>query len=269
MQKIWYVTKYEFKMMMRRAAVWVLLLLLALWALLTYHPNVMRAGEAAENAEIILFMNWTTINWMILSFFILILFAGRIARDKQANISEIIFSSGVRSLDYVWGKYLGILASFLIVYLLYITISILLQLVPWFQPWVYGFHIARYFKMFIIWGLPFLIFMGALSFVIGTFTGKPILSYLLAIVYFIVLITKSGDIVEAPPKWLALTEPAGMLYNIFLIATGQKVARSAEWWNTHSMNFPVEVILSRVAMAALGLMLVFVLSRTFKMEEGK
>ena len=109
-------------------------------------------------------------------------------RDKKLDTSEVIYTRSMTNWDYVWGKTIGVLIVFMVLNLLVLLTAFIINLaIPGIEidPWAY-----LYYPLVI--GIPSLIFLMGLSFLIMSLVRNQAIALVLLLGYsgFVIFTTK-------------------------------------------------------------------------------
>jgi ABC-2 type transport system permease protein len=202
------------------------------------------------------------------AFFLAVIAGMSIIRDEEQRLGELLHATPLTPAEYVWGKFLGVLAVVGIVLLVHLFMTAVCnQLLPNAKAdEIRGpFALRHYLMPAVIFGLPPLLFLGGISFAVGALTRKPILVFILPVV---TLLFCGFFLWNWSPSWLSpgvnrilmLIEPAGFRW---LNETWLKVDRGVDFYNKASIPFDGTFILSRMLFALTGILAVVVTERRF------
>ena len=211
----------------------------------------------------------TMMVFIFYSFFIAVAAGMTIIRDDELKVGELLHATSLRPKEYVWGKYLAVLASFMIVLIIHLAAMMFFNhIFPNAKadelrgPW----NLVNYLRPGAIFALPLIIFLSGASFAVGELTRKPILVFVLPVA----LVLVCGFFLWSwAPTWLdpridkvlMLVDPSGFRW---LTQTYLKVDRGVEYYNHASIPLGADFLLSRFAFAAIGLIGVTWSSRHLK-----
>jgi ABC-2 type transport system permease protein len=250
----------------RRPLFWILILILGLtaWGLsagaLQVSSGDSRVGGAKAwiTSEFAVAQMMTLIFFCSYTFFIAVAAGLAIIRDDELGISELLHSTPLRVSEYVWGKFLAVLASFLVVLGLQLGFMMFFnQLVPSERSLeIRGpFDLINYLRPTLVIALPALVFLTGVSFAIGTWTRRPILVFVLPVA----LVLFCGFFLwDWSPSWLdprinqalMLIDPSGFRW---LNETWLKSDRGVAFYNHARVPFDGAFLASRLTFAGIGL----------------
>jgi len=266
----------EFSFHVRRPLLVVLVLLLGFttWGLTTGVVSIdtgdqtvggKRAFITSEHSNA---LSLSLIAFLYYTFFVAVASGMSIPRDEELKVAEVLHASGLRPQEYVWGKFAGILATFLAALALQLVLSIgIYHWLPYEDSdKLRGpFALANYVKPALTMVLPQILFMAGLTFCLGERTRRPILVFLLPVA---VLLLSAFFLWSWSPPWLDVRvnrllmwiEPSGYRW---LNETLLKVDRGVDYYNTQPVAYDVGFLLSRLAFVLTGLLAVAWSARHF------
>lgn len=107
---------YEFRMQIRRPALWIVFVLVSLFFLISHQPWYRPITSPVSDALIY----WTGISWGILAIIVGVMLADRLPRDRRTRVEELLETYPSALSARLFGKYLGsTLATLLPVFLVY------------------------------------------------------------------------------------------------------------------------------------------------------
>jgi ABC-type Na+ efflux pump permease subunit len=260
------VGRLEFGQNLRRPMFWILLLILAFCAygLSTGHMQI-KSGDSTVGWQ----KAWITsefaaaqllaiVVFLFYSFFIAVAAGMAVMRDDELKVGELLHATSLRPGEYVWGKFLGVLACFVVV------LGVHLLFMMFFNHLFPNDQAAEIRGPFVLWnylrpafffGLPTIVFVTGTTFAIGDLTRKPILVFALPV---FLLLGCAFFLWQWSPSWLDLgidrvlmvLDPAGFRW---LNGTWLKVDRGVAFYNHASIPFDASFLLSRLAFVLLGL----------------
>ena len=265
----WEVGRREFATGMRRPAYWVLFALLALMAFgLSEGSVTISTGESiagGERPHITSVFNQSMIQcvliMMIGAWFLAIAAGLVVIRDVELQVVEVFHSTRLTPREYVWGKFSGAVAVFLVIWGLYLCMSMAFNHIgegTGGADHVGPFALGNYLLPTLLFGLPQVLFFAGGAFFIGAWTRRPILVFLFPVATLLVTLTV---LTTYSPSWLPpdvnralmLIDPSGFRW---VNETFLRVDRGVEFYNTASLRPDAGFVLSRVAFAVAGLVAV-------------
>jgi ABC-type transport system involved in multi-copper enzyme maturation permease subunit len=144
-----------------------------------------RGGNIARNAPFVIF---NVLSFMSLFGLIAVAFlvAPAVNRDREWNTQELFFSTPVKKVVYLLGRFLG--ATFPVVAAMMMSCAgiALAAIMPWQDPeYFLAFNMWPYLYSMALFTLPNLYLSGAIFFSIATLTKKTFLAYIAVVVFLI------------------------------------------------------------------------------------
>jgi ABC-2 type transport system permease protein len=260
-----------------RLLIWILVLVLALtaWGLSSGNMRISSGNSAVGGTKAWItseFANAKMIPMVVFlfySFFLAIASGMAVMQDEEMRVGEILHATPLKPSEYLWGKFLAILATFLGVLGLHLLFSIFFNhVVP--NPKaveVRGpFSLINYLRPAIMLGLPSMIFIAGTTFAIGEKTRKPILVFMIPMA---AILFSAFFLWSWTPSWLTpgvnrllmLIDPAGVRW---MSETWLKVDRGVDFYNKAPVTYEFGFMLSRIAYALIGLACVAFSVRSFE-----
>jgi ABC-2 type transport system permease protein len=207
-----------------------------------------------------------TLVTILYSFFASIASGMAVISDDEAQVGEILHSTSLRPAEYVWGKFLAILAGFVVVFAIHLLLTMFFNhLVPNAKAAeIQGpFHLVNYVRPVLVFALPTLIFYLGAAFYLGERWRKPVAVFLFPTA---VLLFCGFFLWNWAPTWLdprinqalMMIDPGGFRW---LNETWLKADRGATFYNTTPIGLDLPFVLSRLAFLGLGLAGVFLAQR--------
>lgn len=259
---------------LRRPLFWILLLLVGFTAYgLSSGKLQIASGDATVGgqkawitSEFAVAQMLTLVVFLAYTFFIAVAAGMSVIQDDELKVGELLHATPLRPREYVWGKFLAVLFSFVAVLAVHLLCMIFFnQVMPNAKAAeIRGpFALMNYLRPVFFLVLPSIVFLTGASFAIGEISRKPILIFVLPTAFIM------GSIFflwEWTPSWLdprvdrvlMLIDPAGFRW---LNQTWLKVDRGVEFYNHAPIQFDTAFLLSRLALVGLGLGLVVVSQR--------
>jgi ABC-2 type transport system permease protein len=266
---------------LKRPLFWVLILLLALmsWGLSTGSVSI-SSGDASVGGK----KAWLTSEFnvafviailvaLIYGFFVSVAAGMAVIEDDEQRVSEIVAATPLTPAEYVWGKFLAIMAAFFGVLGLH-----LLMMVFWYQ-WVPNaaaaeirgpFHLANYLRPALAFAAPTLIFFAGVAFYLGERFRRPILVFLFPVA---LLLINGFFLWEWSPTWLdprinrllMLADAGGFRW---LNETWLKLDRGVDFLNRSPIGFDATFLVNRLLFLGLGLLGVVLAQRHYAHRAG-
>ena len=241
----------------------ILMLLLVTWGLSTGSVQI-SSGDASVGGK----RAWITSEYsvtfalvmlvaILYSFFCSIAAGMAVVADDEAKVSDMLLSTPLRASEYVWGKFLAILAGFLAALGIHLLFAVFFNhLLPNADAAeIRGpFALINYLRPALIFGLPTLIFYLGVAFFLGERWRRPITVFL----FPTALLISGFFLWDWSPTWLdprinrllMLIDPAGFRW---LNETWIKLDRGAEFYNHMRIGLDAGFVVSRLALLGLGL----------------
>jgi ABC-2 type transport system permease protein len=259
-----------------RPLTWIMILVLALtaWGLSSGDMRISSGDSAVGGTKAWItseFANGKMLSMVIFlfySFFIAIMAGMAVMADDELKVGDLLHATPLRPGEYIWGKFLAIVACLHIVLVIHLLLAIFFNhVVPNAKAIdIRGpLALGNYLRPALVFGIPLILFIAGTSFAIGERTRKPILVFVLpvAAIMFCGFFLWSWS-----PSWLSpkinrllmLIDPAGVRW---LSETWLKLDRGVEFYNKQPIRFDMGFLLSRVGFAAIGLGSVLLGQRRF------
>jgi ABC-type transport system involved in multi-copper enzyme maturation permease subunit len=194
---------------------------------------------------------------ILYSFFGSIASGMAIVADDETKVSDVLLSTPLRASEYVWGKFLAIVASFLVAMGIHLLLAIFFNHVPPNPEAaeIRGpFSLVNYLRPALIFGLPTLVFYLGVAFYLGERWRRPVTVFL----FPTALLIADFFLWDWSPTWLdprinrllMLVDPAGFRW---LNETWLKLDRGADFYNRMRVGLDAGFVLSRLSILGLGL----------------
>lgn len=260
----------DFSQIPRRPLFWILLLLLGFFAF-EFSNGQARIGSGTTQVggtKAWLTSEFATAQLMILivtimySIFIAVGAGMVLIRDSDQKVGDILHSTRLTAGEYVWGKYLAVLAGFLAVLLAHVALSIAFNhLMPHGenQDVIGPFVLRNYLGPVVIFAIPMLILISGTSFALGGLTRKPVLVFVLPVA---VVLFGAFFLWDWSPAWLSesmnrLLQFADLSGLRWIQETWLEVDKGVDFYNTQPVGLDSLVVTQRVVCVVLGLASVF------------
>ena len=182
----------EFAHNLRRPLFWVLILLIGFfsWELSGGGASISsgdaRVGgtKAWITSEFALTQLMIMMVSIIYSFFVSVGAGMSLIRDDDQKVGELLHSTRLTPGEYVWGKYLAVLGSFLWVLAIHLGLAMLFNhVVPHGEnrDSIGPFALANYLKPALIFAVPMLVLSVGVAFAVGGLTRRPVLVFALPV----------------------------------------------------------------------------------------
>ena len=182
-------------------------------------------------------------------------------RDAEHRVGEILHSTRLTAREYAWGSFTGAVLAFLVIWGLFLALSAGFNHVLATGEDVRhigAFVPGNYLYPALLIGLPQILFFAGVPFLLGAWTRRPIVVFAFPITVVLIVL---GFLVSWSPGWLdpainralMLVDPSGFRW---LNETFLKLDRGMDFYNTAPLPPDTGFLLSRVALAAVGLLAV-------------
>src|SRR5262245_12230877 len=191
-----------------------------------------------------------------------------IVRDDEAKVGELLHSTPLRPSEYVWGKFLGVLAALLAVLVLHLGLIMACNhLLPHGANAEYlgPFRLASYLRPALLFALPTLVLFCGACFAIGGLTRRPVLVFFLPIA---VVMVGVFFLWEWSPVWLSwqlnrVLQFADLTGLRWLKEVWLDVDKGVDFYNRASVGLDALIVAQRLLCLLLGLGAVALLERRF------
>jgi ABC-type Na+ efflux pump permease subunit len=244
--------------------VWAAVLVLFAWAF-SYGAVRIQSGDSSVGgtkafitSEFAVAQFLTVLTAIVYGFFVSVAAGMAIIQDDEWRVGELLHATGLRPGEYVWGKFLAVLASALGILAIHVVAMVVcnhvlrpvkaLEYLGPFDPW-------NYLRPALLFALPSIVFAAGLAFALGERTRRPILVYFLPVA---TLLLGAFFLWDWAPSWLdpridkllMLVDPAAFRW---LQQTHLKVDRGAQFYNQERIPLDAVVAINRLLVVALGL----------------
>jgi ABC-2 type transport system permease protein len=252
---------------LKRPLFWflVLLLFLMIWGLSAGNLRI-SSGDASVGgtkawltSEFSFAFALTMLVAILYSFFGSIAAGTAVLSDDELKVSEMILSTPLRPAEYVWGKFLAVLAGFLAALGIHLLLAVFFNhLVP--NPEaaeIRGpFDPVNYLRPVPVFALPALVFYLGVAFFLGERWRRPMAVFLFpsAMIVFCGFFLWNWAPTWLDPRidrGLMLIDPAGFRW---LNETWLKLDRGADFYNRARIGLDLPFVLSRLGFLAVGLL---------------
>jgi ABC-2 type transport system permease protein len=273
------VFRRAFTLQWRRPLIWILLLILALMAYGLVSGNVTirtgdsdTAGKKAWITSQFAMARWLcAIAALAYSFFVAVAAGMPVIQDDEDKVGAILHATPLTTREYVWGKWLAVVATFLGVLALELgfhAVSAHLLAGPEKHEYIGPFVLANYLRPALLLVLPLIVAIAGASFLLGTWTRKAIPVFFLpaALLLFCLFFLWQWN-----PSWLQADHPGIERLLQWIDPSGLRwlghvwldVDRGVDFYNHGTMAVDPAFGASRAALVLLGLLCVHVAERRF------
>ena len=195
---------------------------------------------------------------LIYGFFASVISGMSVIHDEECRIGEILHATPLKPGEYIWGKFLAVLAVSMLVLGLHLAMMMFFSHgLPAGESAEYrgAFGLANYLRPALLFALPTIIFFTGVSFAVGEWTRRPILVFFLPVAVFLGCVFFLWD---WAPSWLSpnvdrflmLIDPAGFRW---LNETLLKVDRGVAFYNSAPIPLDATIIANRLIFLTIGL----------------
>lgn len=258
---------HELAYTLRRPLFWflVFILLLMSWGMSTGNVQIASGDSTVGGTKA-----WLTseFSWafvllalvtLVYAFFLSIAAGLAVIRDDELRMGEVLHSTSLKPGEYVWAKFLGILAGFLAALGLHVLFTLFFNHVlpnPEAAEIRGPFELANYLRPVVVFALPALVFYAGISFFLGERWRRPMSVFLFPVA---VLLFCGFFLWDWSPTWLdprinralMLIDPGGFRW---LNETWLKLDRGARFYNETRIGLDPGFVLSRLVFLGLGLL---------------
>lgn len=259
------VFRQEFSHNLKRPLFWVQLLLLGF---MVYMLSTGRASMGSGDARVGGRKAWLTSEFalaqtlimlvsLIYVFFVSVAAGMSVIRDDEQKVGELIHSTPLKPAEYVWGKYLAVLVSFLGVLFVQVGFAMICNHVlphGTNAEFIGPFSVVNYLRPLVVFAIPTLVLFTGACFAIGGLSRLPVLVFAFPIG---VLLLDAFFLWDWSPSWLPLgvnrvlqfVDPTGLRW---LKETWLLVDRGVDFYNTAPLGLDALVVSQRLVVLVLG-----------------
>jgi hypothetical protein len=261
---------------LRRPLYWILILVLVFtaWGLSTGVMQISSGDTAVGGKKAFITSEFAVAEMfafvvlLFYAFFLAVAAGLTVIQDDDLKVGEILHATRLRSGEYIWAKFAAVLVSFAWVMAFHLAATMFCNhLLPNANAKeVHGpFALANYLRPTCIIALPTILFFAGVSFLVGEYTRKPILVFVLPVAALLICAFFLWD---WAPSWLdprfnkllMFVDPTGFRW---LNETWLKVDRGVDFYNTARVGVDTLFAVNRIALCVAGLAAVFVAERHF------
>ena len=270
----WEIARREAEAALRRPASWVLFGFLVLLGMSYSVVTAIASGDASVGGELphvtsvyhqARFQS-TTI--LIFGAWFLAMSAGLpVIRDNELGVIEVIRSTRLTEREYVWGKFGGALGAFLLFWLLFLCLLAGFNHL-WgargFAELIGPFSVWNYLFPTLLFGLPQILVLAGFPLLLGLWSRRPFLVFAFAMLSLLFAqgAAFAGEY-GGEMGWV------GMLLDLsgggWVRGTYLAVDRGVEFYNTAPLLPGAAFVLSRLSIAAAGLLAVAFAARRYRL----
>lgn len=265
-RRVWATARLDLAHNARRPLFWIWLAVLAFFAYMFSGGEArIQSGDsdvggtkAFITSEFAVAQMLTVFVLLLYAFFVAVAAGMTVLRDEELRVGETIHATPLRPGEYVAGKFLAALASFVCVLALHVAMMAACNHLTGNAEeaeFIGPFAAASYLRPALLLALPTILFLAGVSFWIGERFRKPIavfflpVAVLLASVFFLWPWSPSW-LPEPVNRLLMWIDPAGFRW---LNQTWLEVDRGVEFYNRRPIAYDAPFLASRLVLVALGL----------------
>ncbi len=243
---------------------WLAIIIFLTWGLSSGNVRIgsgdasVGGTEAWVTSEFAVGMQMSMLVLLLYGFFVAITAGMLVIRDAEIGVGDLLHSTPLRAGEYVWGRFLAVTASFLVILGLHVLCMIVIYHVlnrPSMDDIRGPFHLMNYVRPALVFGVPTIVFIAGTSFAVGTLTRKPILVFVLPVA---LIIGSAFFLWNWSPSWLdpginrllMFIDPGGFRW---LNETWLKVDQGVDFYNQEPIAFDGLFVANRLALLGLGL----------------
>ena len=264
--RLFEVFQREFIHNLRRPLFWMLILLLGLlsWELSGGHASISSGDARVGGTKAWITSEYAISQLMILmisiiySFFVSVGAGMSLIRDGDQKVGELLHATRLTPGEYVWGKYLAVLASFVWVLLMHLGLAMLFNhVIPHGEnrDVIGPFVLGNYLRPALIFALPMLVCAVGVSFAIGGLTRQPVLVFALPLA---ILLFGAFFFWEWSPAWLSLAvnrvlQFADLTGLRWINETWLNVDKGVDFYNHQRVGLDALIVAQRILCVIVGL----------------
>lgn len=166
----WGVLRYEFRMQIRRPAVWIAFAIVSLFFVISHQPWYRPVTSPATDALVY----WTTIAHSILAMVVGVMLADRLPRDRRTRVAELLDTFPGALGARLFGKYLGSTLATLVPMFLVYGLGVSYIIARWHALQILPLALATFGTI----ALPGLLFIGAWTLTCSSVIWTPLYQFL-------------------------------------------------------------------------------------------
>lgn len=261
---------------LKRPLVWFLLAILGLmsWGLTTGNVGISSGDSSVGGTKA-----WITSEFavgfivpmlvlLVYSFFVAVAAGMCVIQDEEHKVGDLLRVAGLTPGEYVWAKFLAVVATFSVVLLAHLALmAFFFHVMPYENAdKIRGpFALRNYLVPGAAFGLPTILFVAGYSFFIGERTRKPPVVFFLPVALFLVCLFflwswSPGTLDPRANRALMSIDPSGFRW---INEIHLKVDKGVEYYNSAPIEFDAGFLASRAVFAAIGFLLVGLAQRRY------
>lgn len=251
---------------LRRPLFWVQLLILGFFAwMLAGGQASLSSGDsrvggtkAFITSEFAITQTLVILVSVLYVFFISVAAGMALIRDDELQVGDMLHATRLTPAEYVWGKYLAVLTSFLVVLVLHLVFTAFVNhVVPHgaTSDHLGPFAAGHYLRPALLFALPLIVLFSGVCFAIGALTRQPVLVFGFPIAQVLI---GTFFLWEWSPSWLSpqvnrLLEMADVSGMRWLNETYLEVDRGVAFYNSATVALDAQMWVQRLVAIAIGL----------------
>ncbi|MES3025268.1 MAG: M1 family aminopeptidase [Pseudomonadota bacterium] len=207
--------KFDLRYQLKQPLLWLIALILAALAFGATTSDAIQVGGSIgnvnRNAPVVI-ARLLGIFTIISMFLVTIFIAGAVLRDSEVGISDMLFATPMRKLDYLLGRFAAGLVACVLIFALIALGMMLGPLRPGVDPARLGaFSLTPYLWAFAVFVIPNLLFIGALLMLLAATTRSMMMVYVGVLGFFVLWSVGTSLGADISNDWIvAMIDPFGM-----------------------------------------------------------
>ena len=257
---------FELRQQFSNPVFWIIAVVFGLLAFGASSSDAVQAGGAMgnimRNAPVVVInqLNAFSVFGMLL---VVIFVAGAALRDFETRTAELFFSTPVKRIDYLMGRFLGGYSAALGVMLIVAFGLFIGSGMPWIDPERLGpVPFAAYGWAGVVLIAPNMLFISALLFCLAVLTRSMLMTYVGVIAFFALSIAAGTLTADLDTRWIAaVADPFGQQAIDDVIRYW-----SAEQRNTQLPPLDTNLLINRVLWLGVSMLLLVATARWFRTD---
>ncbi len=225
--------------------------------------------KAFVTSEFAVAMQLAIVTTLFYGFFVSVAAGMTVIQDDQWRLGELIHATPLRPGEYIWAKFMAVLAGCVLILVLHLAAMVFFNHVlpnSEAQEMRGPLHLLNYLMPALLFSVPTIVFLAGISFAVGEWSRRPILVFLLPVA---IVLVDGFFFWEWSPNWLdprindfmMWIDPSGFRW---LNETWLKVDRGVSFYNNEPIPLDRGFLISRVVVVVLGLLAVALTPCSFR-----
>ena len=244
--------------------IWLALLVLIAWGLSSGKVRIQSGDSSVGGTKAFITSEFAVAQLLVIfvpliyGFFVSVIGGMSVIQDDECRVGEVLHATPLRPGEYIWGKFLAVLASAALVLAVHVGMMILFSHgLPAGESREFRgpFALLNYLKPALMFSMPTIVFFAGVSFLVGEWSRRPVLVFFLPVA---VLLGCLFFLWEWAPSWLdprvdrflMLIDPSGFRW---LNETQLKVDRGVTFYNSAPVPLDSTIVANRLLFLAIGL----------------